>query len=128
MASTAPCDFDVEPVSAIDALFLHGHCLSDYEREEILDYREVRSSDWHRHHVVPGFLFFSYLRNGIENFRVEVIVLTYKPICSFAARPRTLATLATGDAARGRRSPPGASSTGHTVHSSQIVYRMLSHL
>jgi len=31
----------VEAVSAIDALFLHGHCLSDYEREEILDYREV---------------------------------------------------------------------------------------
>jgi len=37
----ASCDFEIEPVSAIDALFLHGHCLSDYEREEILDFREV---------------------------------------------------------------------------------------
>ena len=38
----ASADFKkVESVSAIDALFLHGHNLSDYEREEILDYREV---------------------------------------------------------------------------------------
>jgi hypothetical protein len=59
MASPAACDLEVEPVSAIDALFLHGHCLSDYEREEILDYREVSTSDWHRHHVVAGV--FSYL-------------------------------------------------------------------
>lgn len=31
----------VEPISPIDALYLHGHHLTDFEREEILDYRQV---------------------------------------------------------------------------------------
>lgn len=34
----------VEPISPIDALYLHGHHLTDYEREEILNHRQVSAT------------------------------------------------------------------------------------
>ena len=41
---TDEAELVIEPTSPIDALFLHGHHLTDYEREEILDFRQVSQS------------------------------------------------------------------------------------
>lgn len=38
---TDEAELQIEPISPIDALYLHGHHLTDYEREEILDFRQV---------------------------------------------------------------------------------------
>lgn len=41
----------VEPISPIDALYLHGHHLTDYEREEILNHRQVSATISLHHHL-----------------------------------------------------------------------------